>query len=160
VCPVCLGAPGALPVMNRAAVELALRAALALGCTLDRASVFERKHYFYCDLPKGFQISQYLRPLATGGGVALDGGRFGRLKRIHMEEAAGKPIHARGARTLVDLNRAGVPLIEIVSEADLATPEETHEYLTKLKETLRFTGVSECDMEKGSLRCDVNVSVH
>jgi len=160
VCPLCLGAPGALPVLNEGAVELALRAALALGCTLDPASRFERKHYFYCDLPKGYQISQFARPLASGGGIELAGGKFVRLKRIHMEEDAGKAIHDRGAHTLVDLNRAGVPLIEIVSEADLSSADETHEYLTRLKETLQFAGVSECDMERGSLRCDVNVSLH
>jgi aspartyl-tRNA(Asn)/glutamyl-tRNA(Gln) amidotransferase subunit B len=160
VCPVCSGAPGTLPVLNAEAVRLALRAALALGCEVDLTSRFDRKHYFYCDLPKGYQISQYARPLATGGGILLASGRFVRLRRIHMEEDAGKAIHDRGETTLVDLNRAGVPLIEIVSEPDLESSSEAHEYLTRLKETLQFAGVSECDMEKGSLRCDVNVSVH
>ncbi len=166
-CPVCAGAPGALPVFNGAALALAVRAALALGAEVAGESRFERKNYFYCDLPKGYQISQYARPLATGGGLALAGehgegqeGRFVRLRRIHMEEDAGKALHDRGPRTLVDLNRAGVPLIEIVSEADLRTSAEAHEYLGALREILRFAGVSECDMEKGSLRCDVNVSVH
>jgi len=160
VCQLCAGHPGTLPVLNAGAARLALRAALALGCTLERESRFDRKHYFYCDLPKGYQISQYARPIATGGGITLASGRFVRLRRIHIEEDAGKAIHDRGAHTLVDLNRAGVPLIEIVSEPDLAGAEEAHEYLTRLKETLQFAGVSECDMEKGSLRCDVNVSVH
>ena len=160
VCALCSGAPGSLPVLNSEAVRLALRAGLALGCTIDRASRFDRKHYFYCDLPKGYQISQYARPIACGGGIALESGRFVRLRRIHLEEDAGKAIHDRGPHTLVDLNRAGVPLIEIVTEPDLATSAEAEEYLARLKETLRFAGVSECDMEKGSLRCDVNVSVH
>jgi len=160
VCPVCSGAPGTLPVLNAEAVRLALRAALALGCSVDLTSRFDRKHYFYCDLPKGYQISQYARPLGTGGGILLASGRFVRLRRIHIEEDAGKAIHDRGAGTLVDLNRAGIPLIEIVSEPDLEAGDEAHEYLVRLKETLRFAGVSECDMEKGSLRCDVNVSVH
>jgi len=163
VCPVCLGAPGALPVLNRAAVRLALRAGLALGCTIDRASRFDRKNYFYCDLPKGYQITQYARPIAVGGGLELPaelGGRTVRLRRIHLEEDAGKAIHDRGDATLVDLNRAGVPLIEIVCEPDLATSQEAHAYLSALKEVLQYAGVSECDMEKGSLRCDVNVSLH
>jgi aspartyl-tRNA(Asn)/glutamyl-tRNA(Gln) amidotransferase subunit B len=157
---VCTGQPGALPVMNAEALDLALRAALALGCDVAARTKFDRKHYFYCDLPKGFQISQYDEPLCTGGGLALASGKRVRLRRIHLEEDAGKAIHDRGATTLVDLNRAGVPLIECVSEPDLATPEEAHEYLTALKEVLQFAGVSDCDMEKGSLRCDVNVSVH
>jgi aspartyl-tRNA(Asn)/glutamyl-tRNA(Gln) amidotransferase subunit B len=157
---VCSGAPGTLPVLNAEAVRLALRAALALRCEVDLTSRFDRKHYFYCDLPKGYQISQYSRPLGTGGGIRLANGRFVRLRRIHIEEDAGKAIHDRGEMTLVDLNRAGIPLIEIVSEPDLESSEEAHEYLARLKETLRFAGVSECDMEKGSLRCDVNVSVH
>jgi aspartyl-tRNA(Asn)/glutamyl-tRNA(Gln) amidotransferase subunit B len=159
-CAVCTGAPGALPTTNARALELALRAALALGCTLERESRWERKHYFYCDLPKGYQISQVARPLATGGGIELAAGKRVRLRRIHLEEDAGKAIHDRGPRTLVDLNRAGVPLIEIVSEPDLASAAEATEYLASLRESLRYAGVSECDMEKGSLRCDVNVSVH
>jgi aspartyl-tRNA(Asn)/glutamyl-tRNA(Gln) amidotransferase subunit B len=160
VCPVCLGAPGALPVVNAEAVRLALRAGLALGGQIDRASRFDRKHYFYCDLPKGYQISQFARPLVAGGGVTLADGKRVRLRRIHVEEDAGKAIHDRGTTTRVDLNRAGVPLIEVVSEPDLASPAEAHEYLTALREALVFAGVSECDMEKGSLRCDVNVSLH
>src|SRR5262249_23232811 len=118
-CPVCSGAPGALPVVNAAAVRLALRAALALGCAIDRKSRFDRKHYFYPDLPKGYQITQYARPIAIGGGITLASGRAVRLKRIHIEEDAGKAIHDRGPWTLVDLNRAGMPLIEIVTEAEL-----------------------------------------
>jgi aspartyl-tRNA(Asn)/glutamyl-tRNA(Gln) amidotransferase subunit B len=160
VCPVCSGAPGTLPVLNAEAARLALRAALALGCRIAPASHFDRKHYFYCDLPKGYQITQYERPIALGGGLELAGGHTVRLKRIHIEEDAGKAIHDRGACTLVDLNRAGVPLIEIVTEADLSSSSEAHEFLTRLKETLQYAGVSECDMEKGSLRCDVNVSLH
>jgi aspartyl-tRNA(Asn)/glutamyl-tRNA(Gln) amidotransferase subunit B len=139
-----------------------VRAALALDGEVDRESRFDRKNYFYCDLPKGFQTTQYERPFCTGSrgeGLALASGRRVRLTRIHLEEDAGKAIHDRGTRTLVDLNRAGVPLIEIVTEPDLTTPEEAYEFLKLLKEILRYAGVSDCDMEKGSLRCDVNVSV-
>ena len=167
VCPVCLGLPGALPVLNRRAVTLALRAALATGCTVHSVSVFERKNYFYPDLPKGYQISQYERPLATGGFVAIDGPdgaeKRVRLARIHMEEDAGKLLHEgfpwSGEKSGVDLNRAGVPLIEIVSEPDLRTPEEAHAYLTALRAVLLYAEVSDGNMEEGSLRCDANVSV-
>jgi len=167
VCPVCLGLPGALPVLNRRAVTLALRAALATGCTVQPVSVFERKNYFYPDLPKGYQISQYEKPLATGGFVAsatADGvEKRVRLARIHMEEDAGKLLHEgfawSGEKSGVDLNRAGVPLIEIVSEPDLRSPEEAHAYLAALRGVLLFAGVSDCNMEEGSLRCDANVSV-
>ena len=159
-CPVCTGQPGALPVLNEEALALAVRSALALGAEVAHESRFDRKSYFYCDLPKGYQISQYERPFCTGGGIRLPNGRFVRLTRIHMEEDAGKAIHDRGDRTLVDLNRAGVPLIESVTEADLQGAEEAHAYLTALKEILQYAGVSDCDMEKGSLRCDVNISVH
>jgi len=159
-CPVCTGQPGALPVLNEEALALAVRTALALGAEVARESRFDRKNYFYCDLPKGYQISQYERPFCKGGGIALLSGRFVRLTRIHMEEDAGKAIHDRGDFTLVDLNRAGVPLIESVTEADIQSSAEAHEYLTSLKEILQYAGVSDCDMEKGSLRCDVNVSVH
>ena len=158
-CPVCTGQPGALPVLNRHAVELAVRAALALGAEVHHESVFARKNYFYPDLPKGYQISQFERPYCTGGGLELAGGRRVRLVRIHIEEDAGKAIHDRGDATLVDLNRAGVPLIESVTEPDLRSSAEAHEYLVALREILRYVGVSDCDMEKGSLRCDVNVSV-
>jgi aspartyl-tRNA(Asn)/glutamyl-tRNA(Gln) amidotransferase subunit B len=167
VCPVCLGLPGALPVLNRHAVTLALRAALATGCTVHEVSVFERKNYFYPDLPKGYQISQYERPLATGGSVAFalaDGTeRRVRLARIHMEEDAGKLLHEgfpwSDEKSGVDLNRAGVPLIEIVSEPDLRGPAEAHAYLTALRAVLLYAGVSDGNMEEGSLRCDANVSV-
>ena len=159
-CPVCTGQPGAMPVLNRGALELAVRAALALGCEVAPRSKFDRKNYFYCDLPKGYQISQYDRPYCTGGGIELKSGHVVRLHRIHMEEDAGKAIHDRGDTSLVDLNRAGVPLIESVTEADLDNADEAVEYLTSLKEILQYVGASGCDMEKGELRCDVNVSVH
>ena len=159
-CPICTGQPGVLPVLNRQALALGARAALALEAEVARESRFDRKNYFYCDLPKGYQITQYALPFATGGGIELASGRRIRLARIHLEEDAGKAIHDRGTTTLVDLNRAGVPLIEAVSEADLRSPEEAHEYLTAFKEILQYAGASDCDMEKGSLRCDVNVSVH
>ncbi len=158
-CPVCTAQPGALPVLNHEALVLAVRAGLAVGSELAAVSKFDRKNYFYPDLPKGYQISQYDQPFATGGGIRLASGRFIRLRRIHMEEDAGKTIHDRGTETLVDFNRAGVPLIESVTEADLRSSEEAHEYLVALKEILQYAGVSDCDMEKGSLRCDVNVSV-
>jgi len=167
VCPVCLGLPGALPVLNRQAVTLALGAALATGCTVHEVSVFERKNYFYPDLPKGYQISQYQRPLASCGAVtfALPDGTEGRVRlaRIHMEEDAGKLLHEgfpwSDEKSGVDLNRAGVPLIEIVTEPDLRGPEEAHAYLTALKAILLYTAVSDCNMEEGSLRCDANVSI-
>ncbi len=159
-CPVCTAQPGVLPVLNREALALAVRVALALGANVPATSKFDRKHYFYCDLPKGYQISQYDQPFCNGGGIALASGRTIRLTRIHLEEDAGKAIHDRGDMTLVDLNRAGVPLIESVTEADIESAEEAHEYLTALKEILQFTGASDCDMEKGELRCDVNISVH
>ncbi len=158
-CPKCTGQPGALPVPNREALVLAVRTALALGCNVAERSKFDRKHYFYCDLPKGFQISQYDQPFCSGGGIQLSTGKFVRLTRIHLEEDAGKAIHDRGDMTLVDLNRAGVPLIESVTEADIESAQEAMEYLTNLKEILQYCGASDCDMEKGSLRCDVNISV-
>ena len=153
VCPVCLGYPGALPVLNRRAVELATRAALATGCTVHEQSVFARKNYFYPDLPKGYQISQFDKPLATDG-------RIGdvRIRRIHMEEDAGKSIH-HGEASWVDLNRAGVPLVEIVSEPDVRSAEHATQYLTRLRQILMYTDVCDGNMEEGSLRCDANVSV-
>ena len=158
-CPVCTAQPGALPVLNRDALELAVRAAIALEATVAPRSKFDRKNYFYGDLPKGYQISQLEQPLCEGGGITLTSGKRVRLTRIHLEEDAGKAIHDRGDATLVDLNRAGVPLIEAVTEPDLSTAAEAHEYLSALKEILQYVGASDCDMEKGSLRCDVNVSV-
>ncbi len=166
VCPVCLGLPGALPVLNRQAVELGVQAALALNCTVNRESIFARKNYFYPDLPKGFQISQYDRPLAEHGFVEVvvngERKRIG-ITRVHMEDDAGKSVHdgfADSSRyTYVDLNRSGTPLIEIVTEPDMRNSDEAYEFLTALKQTLQFLDVSSCDMEKGHLRCDANVSV-
>jgi aspartyl-tRNA(Asn)/glutamyl-tRNA(Gln) amidotransferase subunit B len=167
VCPVCLGLPGALPVLSREAVTLAMKAALATGCSVQAESVWARKNYFYPDLPKGYQISQYEKPLALEGGVdipAPGGGlRRVRLQRIHMEEDAGKLLHEgfawSGDRSGVDFNRSGVPLIEMVTHPDLHTPEDAFEYLTALKAVLLYTGASDCNMEEGSLRCDANISV-
>ncbi|HWO87517.1 MAG TPA: Asp-tRNA(Asn)/Glu-tRNA(Gln) amidotransferase subunit GatB [Gemmatimonadales bacterium] len=164
VCPVCLGMPGALPVPNEQAVRLAARAAFALGCTVHARSVFARKNYFYPDLPKGYQISQYDRPLATGGSLEILSPERGvvsvGITRLHLEEDAGKSFHDRfpGA-TAVDFNRSGVPLIEIVSAPDLRSPAEARAYLTALKQVLRWLGVSDCNMEEGSLRVDANVSI-
>jgi aspartyl-tRNA(Asn)/glutamyl-tRNA(Gln) amidotransferase subunit B len=166
--PVCLALPGALPVLNRRAVELAVRAALATHCKVHASSVFARKNYFYPDLPKGYQISQYEEPLATGGFLDIEvegsgGARERRqvgITRIHMEEDAGKSLHDGAAdETHVDLNRAGVPLIEIVSEPDLRSPEEAGAYLRKLRAILRTIEASDADMEKGQFRCDANVSL-
>ncbi len=167
VCPVCLGLPGALPVLNREAVTLALRAAMATRCAVHETSIFARKNYFYPDLAKGYQISQYDRPLATDGTVEIagpDGTPRGiGIARIHMEEDAGKLLHEgfpwSGEKSGVDFNRSGVPLIEIVSRPDLRSAEEAHEYLTALRALLLYTGVSDGNMEEGSLRCDANVSV-
>jgi aspartyl-tRNA(Asn)/glutamyl-tRNA(Gln) amidotransferase subunit B len=158
VCPVCLALPGALPVLNDHAVALAVRAAVALGCTIHPTSIFARKHYFYPDLPKGYQISQYDRPLATAGTLAI-GERAVRITRVHMEEDAGKSIHDRFPDgTAIDLNRAGVPLIEIVSEPDMRSPAEAGRYLRALKQTMEYAGISDVNMEEGSLRVDANVS--
>jgi aspartyl-tRNA(Asn)/glutamyl-tRNA(Gln) amidotransferase subunit B len=166
VCPVCLGLPGALPVLNRQAVEFAIQAALALNCKVNSSSVFARKNYFYPDLPKGYQISQYDKPLAEDGFVDIDvegiRKRIG-ITRIHMEDDAGKSVHDgfkdSNKYTYVDLNRSGTPLIEIVSEPDIRSAAEAHAYLTELKQVLQYVAVSTCDMEKGHLRCDANVSV-
>ncbi|HUP48278.1 MAG TPA: Asp-tRNA(Asn)/Glu-tRNA(Gln) amidotransferase subunit GatB [Thermoanaerobaculia bacterium] len=157
VCPVCLGYPGALPVINRRAVELAVRMALATGCQVHPGSLFARKNYFYPDLPKGYQISQFEQPLATNGRIDL-GDRFIRLTRIHIEEDAGKLIH-ESARSLVDLNRSGTPLIEIVSEPEIRSAAEAGAYFTRLRQIAMYTGVCDGNMEEGSLRCDANVSV-
>jgi aspartyl-tRNA(Asn)/glutamyl-tRNA(Gln) amidotransferase subunit B len=166
-CPVCLGLPGALPVLNHQAVEFAVLAAKAIGCEIRETSIFSRKNYFYPDSPKGYQISQFDKPIAEHGALIVpdaDGNpkRIG-ITRLHMEEDAGKSLHDgfadSASRTYIDLNRCGTPLVEIVSEPDLRTADEVFEYLTKLKEILLYTGVSDCNMEEGSLRCDANVSV-
>jgi aspartyl-tRNA(Asn)/glutamyl-tRNA(Gln) amidotransferase subunit B len=165
-CPVCLGLPGTLPVLNKRVVEMAMRASLALNCTVHEHSRFARKNYFYPDLPKGYQISQYELPLATGGWIEIEHGgarkRIG-ITRLHLEEDAAKNLHEGFAesaeKTYVDYNRCGTPLSEIVSEPDMRAPEEAHAYLTALKQILLYTGVSDCNMEEGSLRCDANVSV-
>jgi aspartyl-tRNA(Asn)/glutamyl-tRNA(Gln) amidotransferase subunit B len=185
VCPVCLGMPGALPVLNRKAVEFAVLASMALNCRINETSIFARKNYFYPDLPKGYQISQYDKPLAEHGFIEIQtlkpltaktakDGHKGRkeeltarkrigITRVHLEEDAGKSLHegfpGSDQKTAIDLNRTGVPLIEIVSEPELATPDEAYEYLTRLKEIILYTGVSDGNMEEGSLRCDANVSV-
>ncbi|MGE5569025.1 MAG: Asp-tRNA(Asn)/Glu-tRNA(Gln) amidotransferase subunit GatB [Rhodospirillales bacterium] len=166
VCPVCLGLPGALPVLNRAAVEMAMKAAMALNCRIRPLSRLARKNYFYPDLPKGYQISQYDEPLAEHGYIDVAPGgnrrRIG-ITRIHLEDDAGKSLHEgfadSGRYTYVDLNRSGTPLIEIVSQPDIRSSDEAYEYLTELKQVLQYIGVSTCDMEKGHLRCDANVSV-
>jgi aspartyl-tRNA(Asn)/glutamyl-tRNA(Gln) amidotransferase subunit B len=164
-CPVCLGLPGALPVLNAHAVELATRAALALGCTVHEASVFARKNYFYPDLPKGYQISQFDRPLATHGAIDLgrtaDGeARVIRVHRVHMEEDAGKSVHDRFRdATAIDLNRAGTPLVEIVSEPDIRSGADAASYARRLKQILEYADVSDANMEEGSLRVDVNISI-
>jgi aspartyl-tRNA(Asn)/glutamyl-tRNA(Gln) amidotransferase subunit B len=167
ICPVCLGLPGALPALNAKAVEFAVLASLALNCEVRERSIFARKNYFYPDLPKGYQISQYDKPLAEHGWIEVptaDGSikRIG-ITRLHLEEDAGKSLHDgfsdSATRTYLDLNRCGTPLAEIVSEPDIRTPDEAFEYLTRLKEILLYTDVSDCNMEEGSLRCDANVSV-
>lgn len=166
VCPVCLGLPGVLPVLNKKVLEYAIRAALALNCEIAEYSKFDRKNYYYPDLPKNYQISQYDLPLARNGYLNIEvNGQTKRIgiTRIHMEEDAGKLIHqgtiATSPYSLVDYNRTGVPLIEIVSEPDMRSPEEARAYLEKLKTIIQYTGVSDCKMEEGSLRCDANVSV-
>jgi len=166
VCPVCLGLPGALPVLNRKAVEFAVLAGMALNCRINETSIFARKNYFYPDLPKGYQISQYDKPLAEFGCIDIksaDRAKKINITRLHLEEDAGKSLHEgfpeADKKTAVDLNRTGVPLIEIVSEPDISSPEEAYEYLTRLREIILYTGVSDCNMEEGSLRCDANVSI-
>ncbi len=157
VCPVCLGLPGSLPVINKRAVEFAIRAGLALNCQINMRSVFARKNYFYPDLPKGYQISQYEEPIAVNGWLEV-GGKKVRIRRLHIEEDAGKNIH-EGSKTYVDLNRAGTPLMEIVTEPDIDSPQMAREFLEKLRNIMRYTGVSRADMEKGQLRCDINISI-
>jgi aspartyl-tRNA(Asn)/glutamyl-tRNA(Gln) amidotransferase subunit B len=165
-CPVCLGLPGTLPILNKRAVEMGMRAALALNCQVQEHSRFDRKNYFYPDLPKGYQISQYELPIATDGWIEIV--RDGQTKRIgitrlHLEEDAGKSLHEgflqSAEKTYVDFNRCGTPLSEIVSEPDMRTSEEAYAYLTTLRQILLYTGVSDCNMEEGSLRCDANVSI-
>ncbi len=158
-CPVCLGMPGALPVLNEKAVEYALKAALALHCQIPRRSIFARKNYFYPDLPKGYQISQFDEPLAVRGYLDLPRGKRIGIRRVHLEEDAGKLLHIENGSSLVDLNRAGVPLIEIVSEPDLSSPQEARLYVEELRRILQYIGVCSGDMEEGSLRCDANISV-
>lgn len=163
VCPVCLGHPGTLPVLNREAVELALRAALALNCKINHDAKFDRKNYFYPDLPKGYQISQFDKPIGEHGYLDIVVGdetkRIG-ITRIHLEEDAGKSTHeSKGEHTLLDYNRTGVPLVEIVSEPDLRSPEEARLYLEAIKSIMQYCEVSDCRMEEGSLRCDANISL-
>src|SRR5436309_6928176 len=172
VCPVCLGLPGTLPVLNKRAVEMGMRAALALNCTVHDHSRFARKNYFYPDLPKGYQISQYELPLATGGWLEIEvaglpGAAGARIRigitRLHLEEDAAKNLHEgfsqSATKAYIDYNRCGTPLSEIVSEPDMRTPEEAYAYLTTLRQIMLYSGVSDCNMEEGSLRCDANVSV-
>jgi aspartyl-tRNA(Asn)/glutamyl-tRNA(Gln) amidotransferase subunit B len=162
-CPVCLGMPGVLPVLNKRVVEFAVRAGLALGCTIRKTSIWSRKNYFYPDLPKGYQITQYDQPICEGGKLTIEvdgAARDIRIRRIHMEEDAGKNVHdAAAGDSLVDLNRAGVPLLEIVSEPDIRTSEEAVEYLKTLRDVLVYLGINDGNMEEGSFRCDANVSV-
>jgi aspartyl-tRNA(Asn)/glutamyl-tRNA(Gln) amidotransferase subunit B len=165
-CMVCLGLPGALPVLNREAVTMAMKAAMALNCVINPQSRFARKNYFYPDLPKGYQISQFDEPLAEHGNLDIEVGGARKtigITRVHLEDDAGKSLHEgfpdSDTKTYIDLNRSGVPLIEIVSEPELRTPEEAHEYLTRLKTLMLYLEVSNCNMEEGSLRCDANVSV-
>lgn len=159
VCPVCLGHPGTLPVLNKNLVEFIMRMGIATNCDIRERSIFARKNYFYPDLPKGYQISQFDQPICTDGHVEVNGGKIG-ITRIHMEEDAGKSIHDLSSNeSLVDLNRCGVPLIEIVSEPDMRTPEQAYDYLTKLKQLVIYLDICDGNMEEGSLRCDANVSV-
>src|SRR5277367_1137596 len=165
-CPVCLGLPGALPILNKRALELAMRASMAIGCKIQTGSRFARKNYFYPDLPKGYQISMYELPLALAGSLEIEVGGEKKtigITRLHMEDDAGKSLHEgfpdSDKWSYIDFNRCGVPLIEIVSEPDMRAPAEAYAYLTALKQILEYTEVSDCNMEEGSLRCDANVSV-
>lgn len=158
-CPVCVGLPGALPVLNKKAVELVIKAGLTMDCEINDLAVFERKNYFYPDLAKAYQISQLVRPICIGGKIKLKNKEV-RLNRIHLEEDAGKLVHSTAAiGTLIDYNRGGVPLMELVTEPDISSAEEAVEFLTKLRQRLIFAGVAECKMEQGGMRCDVNISV-
>jgi aspartyl-tRNA(Asn)/glutamyl-tRNA(Gln) amidotransferase subunit B len=158
-CPVCLGLPGALPLLNKKAVEYAVKAGLALHCQIAERSKMDRKNYFYPDLPKAYQISQYDEPLCLNGYLTLDNGKKIRIRRIHIEEDAGKLLHQEDQTTLIDYNRSGIPLIEIVTEPDMHSPQEAYQFLEKLKQILQYLEVSNCRMEQGSLRCDINVNV-
>ncbi len=160
-CPVCLGLPGSLPVLNKEVLASAIKAALALNCAISKSTKFDRKNYYYPDLPKNFQISQYDRPLSKNGFLEIrseKGAKKIRIKRVHLEEDAGKLFH-KSKYSLIDYNRAGTPLLEIVSEPDISSPEEAYTYLTSLKSLLRYLDVSDCNMEEGSLRCDANISL-
>ncbi len=159
-CPICTGMPGALPVLNKRALELAIKAGLSFGCNVSRYTVFERKNYFYPDLSKAYQISQLVYPLNLGGGVKLNSGKYIRLNRIHLEEDAGKLMHiSKAVGTFVDYNRGGTPLIEIVTEPDFSSAEEVVEFLKKVREILVFENIAKCKMEQGGMRCDVNLSL-
>lgn len=159
-CPVCMGFPGALPVLNGAAVQKTVLAGLAFGCTINPTATFERKNYFYPDLAKAYQISQLEKPLCLGGGIMLKSGKFARLNRIHLEEDAGKLTHSGITKqTMIDYNRGGIPLIEIVTEPDFSSAQEVHEFLEEVRARLVFAGVADCRMEQGGMRCDVNLSL-
>jgi len=158
ICPVCTGQPGSLPVANKKAIEQAIRASLALNCEVQEKSVFARKQYFYPDLPKNYQVSQYELPLGFRGSITVDG-RAVPITRVHIEEDAGKLIHSEGDMSFVDYNMTGTPLLEIVSEPEIKSPSEAASYMRNMRQVLRYAGVSECDMEKGSMRCDANLSL-
>ncbi len=158
-CPICTGMPGSLPKLNRKVVEYAVKAGLALGCEIRLQSKMDRKNYFYPDLPKAYQISQFDLPLCTAGSLTLPGGKQIGITRIHIEEDAGKLIHDKSEGTLIDCNRCGVPLIEIVSEPQLASGREVSDYVKGIREVMRYIGISDCKMNEGSLRCDINLSV-
>lgn len=162
ICPICSAQPGVLPLLNKKAVEMAVKIGLAINAKINKFSVFARKNYFYPDLPKGYQISQYESPVCEDGYIMVADKKI-RIKRAHLEEDAGKSLHSIGSEqldfTLIDLNRCGVPLVEIVTEPDISSPDEAYEFLTELKKLLRWLEISNCDMEKGELRCDVNISL-